>query len=222
MAGVKEQFYGAIAAVSLLIESATSGKMLAATHMVQAANETGFFAGGVWRGIEGWDGKNNLTGISPAGTIANYPTEADYAAAYMKVMESKGYGYPKVLEEGAQGVRAQLLALGESEWNGNNHYSYGGQVGGKLLQIWSTDASIIGTALKIEAEKQRMMISNATGDQTTKPIEVKQEELIHTTTAESTSFATLTPLEQGLWYLEQMKVILEQIAKQSTSSVQGA
>ena len=138
----KQAFYSAIVNVCADIAVRTGGKMLVGTQMVQAAEETGYYAGGCWRGIQGWKGLNNLSGISPGGQIADYGTELEYETAYVDVITQNGFGYPHVLEVASLGVSEQLIALGFSKWNATN-YAAGGQVAGRLLAIWHTDAAII-------------------------------------------------------------------------------
>ena len=119
--------------------------------MIQAAQESGYYATGVWQGNEKWKGRNNLTGISPAGVIADYPDLTAYADAYARVIEdpTPSFNYPQVLA--AKDVPAQLTALGWSSWNGKNHYASGGVVGGLLLEIWGTDQQLIDAALAAAA-----------------------------------------------------------------------
>lgn len=138
----KIAFYQSIVGVSMEIEQKTGGKYLAATHMVQAANETGYFADGCWRGINGWKGKMNLTGISPNGQIADFATWDEYVAAFVKVIETNGFGYPHILDMGASGVVAQIEALGASKWN-VNHYIKDGKLGGVILAVWESDSRIV-------------------------------------------------------------------------------
>lgn len=217
--GTKETFYSQIAGISLQIEKATDGKLLAQTHMTQAANETGFYAGGVWRGIDGWDGVNNLTGISPDGVIANYDDLAAYGSAYVRVITGEGFGYPRVLEASASGTRAQMVALGASLWNGENHYAYGGQVGGKLLQIWSTDATIIEEAIKAQRELEAVRVKT---EMEAQGQEAKESPLPETAVKEVLAAPETTKMDQALWYLAELKKILERIEGQEKASVQGA
>lgn len=143
----KQAFYSAIVAICAEIAVRTGGKMLVGTQLVQAAEETGYYAGGCWRGIQGWRGLNNLSGISPGGQIADYGTEQEYETAYVDVISQNGFGYPHVLEVASLGVHEQLIALGFSKWNATS-YAAGGQVAGRLLAIWSTDAAIIQQVLQ--------------------------------------------------------------------------
>ena len=144
----KTAFYEAIAQVSEAIHQRTAGRVQPQTHMVQAALETGYYAGGVWQGKEGWKGKNNLTGISPGGVIADYATLTEYADAYARVIQdpAPAFNYSQVLS--ATSVPAQLVALGWSAWNGKNHYAQGGVVGARLTEIWDTDQAEIAAALQ--------------------------------------------------------------------------
>ena len=138
----KQAFYRDIVAICAEIAVRTGGKMLVGTQMVQAAEETGYYAGGCWRGIQGWKGLNNLSGISPDGKISDFATVQDYETAYVDVITQNGFGYPHVLEVSGLGVQEQIIALGFSKWNPAG-YAMGGQVAGKLLVIWGTDATII-------------------------------------------------------------------------------
>lgn len=66
-----QEFFNTVAPVALEINQLTGGRMFPETLMVQFADETGFYAGGVWRGHDGWTGKFNLAGISPD-TVAGH------------------------------------------------------------------------------------------------------------------------------------------------------
>lgn len=138
----KGSFYADIVEACEKISKLTSGRMLTATLMVQAALETGYDSRGVWQGIAGWKGINNLSGISPGGVIKDFSSLAEYESAYATVILQPAFGYPAVLDAGARGVPAQLKALGESAWS-VTHYAQGGEPGGKLQIIWGTDQAII-------------------------------------------------------------------------------
>ena len=107
----------------------------------------------MWQGKEGWKGRNNLTGISPGGVIADYATLTEYADAYARVIQdpAPAFNYTQVLS--APDVPAQLVALGWSAWNGTNHYAQGGVVGAKLTEIWDADQAEIAAALQGEAKQ---------------------------------------------------------------------
>lgn len=144
-------FYAAIVATCDMIADAVNkdlaasnrpGSLLTASLMVQAAQETGYCSLGVWQGIEGWRGKNNLSGISPNGQIADFADALAYSEAYASTIMQNAFGFAQVLEAGLKGVPAQLTALGQSQWS-RTGYVMGGQPGGALLSIWGTDHAVI-------------------------------------------------------------------------------
>lgn len=141
---MSQLFFDSVAPVALAIASQTT--MLPEVLIAQFADETGFHAEGVWQGKEGWSGKFNLAGISPNGKIADYASYAEFGAAYVKTISTKGYGYPVVLAQ--RNISAQCTALGKSSWAGTRYDAdKTGEPGKDLIGIYNRYRVEIESAL---------------------------------------------------------------------------
>lgn len=94
------------------------------TLLVQMGDETGYNAAG--------DPQNNLAGISPGGHLASYASRQKFIRAYVTTINSPLYA----LVRAAQGVVAQLYALGQSPWAAGHYHAAGAPDGQTLVDVY--------------------------------------------------------------------------------------
>lgn len=99
--------------------------------LAQWADETGYGTSSAW--VYG----NNPAGISPDGSIANYPSQAAGYAAYVETMNLDYYDAVRAAKE--QGALAQAYALGQSPWAAGHYTGAGEAPGQSLVDIIETN-----------------------------------------------------------------------------------
>jgi hypothetical protein len=115
------------------------GGILPETILIQWADETGYGTSRAF--LEG----HNPAGISFNGHLITFQTLAQGIARYQQILQIDAGWYRPVCE--AQGVVAQLKALGASPWAASHYTAAGGEPGSTLVSMWESDQTEIAKAL---------------------------------------------------------------------------
>ena len=122
-------FWRSVLPVAQAIHAAVP-QMYVQTLLAQMGDETGYNAAGY--------PANNLAGISPGGRLARYRSRQAFVRAYVTAIRSPLYARVRA----AEGVAAQLYALGASAW-ASGHYNDGAGPGSALAAIYQENRGLL-------------------------------------------------------------------------------
>ena len=125
-----QAFYEAMAPYAKGVAQKVGG-ILPQTILVQWADETGYGTSRAF--LEG----HNPAGISFNGHLITFQSLEQGVSRYQQILQIDAGWYRPVCQ--AEGVTAQLKALGASPWAASHYTTAGGEPGSVLVSIWEAD-----------------------------------------------------------------------------------